>query len=142
MLCDAWSGLVRAWHSLLRPHQSSCSFCCPVSRPVMIRLHFTDTGQLSLQSCSTFWLLSIEVLRCCNELCTPKDERFCCILIHSPVHLQSILEGISLSQPQPKIPSELIKFLGKTFNAWHIAIPLLESHVMLFPQVCFAPLPK
>ena len=49
--------------------------------------------------------------------------------------LQALLEGISLSQPQPKIPSELIKFLGKTFNAWHMAIPLLESHVMLFPQV-------
>lgn len=45
------------------------------------------------------------------------------------------MEGISLSQPQPKIPSELIKFLGKSFNAWHIAVPLLESHVMLFPQV-------
>ena len=51
---------------------------------------------------------------------------------------QALLEGISLSQPQPKIPSELIKFLGKTYNAWHIAIPLLESHVMLFPQVSFA----
>lgn len=48
---------------------------------------------------------------------------------------QALLEGISLSQPQPKIPSELIKFLGKTYNAWHIAIPLLESHVMLFPTV-------
>ena len=49
--------------------------------------------------------------------------------------LQALLEGISLSQPQPKIPSELIRFLGKTYNAWHIAIPLLESHVMLFPTV-------
>jgi hypothetical protein len=48
---------------------------------------------------------------------------------------QALLEGISLSQPQPKIPSELILFLGKTYNAWHIAIPLLESHVMLFPTV-------
>ena len=48
---------------------------------------------------------------------------------------QALLEGISLSQPQPKIPSELIRFLGKTYSAWHIAIPLLESHVMLFPQV-------
>ena len=45
-----------------------------------------------------------------------------------------MLEGISLSQPQPKIPSELIKFLGKQFNAWHIAIPLLESHVVIFPD--------
>ncbi|EIE23491.1 hypothetical protein COCSUDRAFT_65942 [Coccomyxa subellipsoidea C-169] len=50
-----------------------------------------------------------------------------------PNVVQALLEGISLSQPQPKIPSELIKFLGKTYNAWHIAIPLLESHVMLFP---------
>ena len=41
-----------------------------------------------------------------------------------------------MSQPQTKIPSELIRFLGKTYSAWHIAIPLLESHVMLFPQVC------
>ena len=40
-----------------------------------------------------------------------------------------------MSQPQPKIPSELIKYLGKAFNAWHIALPLLESHSMLFPQV-------
>jgi hypothetical protein len=47
---------------------------------------------------------------------------------------QALLEGISLSQPQPKIPPELIKFLGKAFNAWHIAIPLLESHVIIFPD--------
>ena len=51
-----------------------------------------------------------------------------------PNVVQALLEGISLSQPQPKIPSELIKFLGKTCNAWHIALPLLESHVLLFPQ--------
>ncbi|KAH7432383.1 hypothetical protein KP509_07G020000 [Ceratopteris richardii] len=51
-----------------------------------------------------------------------------------PNVVQALLEGLSLSQPQPKIPSELIKFLGKKFNAWHIAISLLESHVILFPQ--------
>lgn len=39
-----------------------------------------------------------------------------------------------MSQPQPKIPPELIKFLGKSFAAWHIAIPLLESHVIIFPD--------
>ena len=49
--------------------------------------------------------------------------------------MQALLEGISLCQPQPKLPSELIKYLGKTFCAWHIAIPLLESHVFLFPEV-------
>ena len=49
--------------------------------------------------------------------------------------LQAMMEGISLSQPQPKVPSELIKFVGKRFNAWHICIPLLESHSHLFPTV-------
>lgn len=39
-----------------------------------------------------------------------------------------------MCQPQPKVPPELIKYLGKTFNGWQIAIPLLESHVVLFPQ--------
>eukprot|EP00798_Chlamydomonas_sp_ICE-L_P011532 gene11532-34244_t len=52
----------------------------------------------------------------------------------SPNVIQALMEGISLSQPQPKIPSELIKYLGKTFSAWHIAIPLLESHVNIFPD--------
>lgn len=46
----------------------------------------------------------------------------------------SFLFPSSLSQPQPKIPSEIIKYLGKTFNAWHTAVPLLESHVALFPN--------
>lgn len=61
---------------------------------------------------------------CCTAL-------YCTILACVP---QALLEGISLSQPQPKIPPELIKFLGKSFNAWHIAIPLLESHVIIFPD--------
>ena len=53
------------------------------------------------------------------------------------VAVQTLLEAITLCQPQPKLPSELIKYLGKTFCAWHTAIPLLESHVMIFTQVCF-----
>jgi len=51
-----------------------------------------------------------------------------------PNVIQALLEGISLSQPQLKIPSELTKFLGKTFNAWHTAIALLENHVVRYPQ--------
>ncbi|ERN04635.1 hypothetical protein AMTR_s00268p00016240 [Amborella trichopoda] len=49
-----------------------------------------------------------------------------------PNVVQALLEGLHLSHPQPRLPSELIKFLGKTYNAWHIALALLESHVMLF----------
>jgi len=55
--------------------------------------------------------------------------------------VQALLEGIALCQPQPKLPSELIKYLGKSFCAWHTAIPLLESHVMIFPQVLHPPWP-
>lgn len=49
--------------------------------------------------------------------------------------LQALLDGIAVCQPQPKISPEIIKFLGKTYNAWQIAIPLLESHCVMFPQV-------
>jgi hypothetical protein len=32
---------------------------------------------------------------------------------HPPPHPQAMLEAISLSQPQPKVPPELLRFLGK-----------------------------
>ncbi|CAN8229179.1 unnamed protein product [Cochlearia groenlandica] len=51
---------------------------------------------------------------------------------HRPNVVQALLEGLQLSQPQPRIPSELIKYIGKTYNAWHLALGLLETHVMLF----------
>lgn len=46
---------------------------------------------------------------------------------------QTLLEGISQSQPQPKIPAEMIKYMGRHVHAWHIAISMLEGHVVLFP---------
>jgi transformation/transcription domain-associated protein len=46
---------------------------------------------------------------------------------------QTLLEGISQSQPQPKIPAEMIKYMGRHVHAWHIAISILEGHVVLFP---------
>jgi hypothetical protein len=48
--------------------------------------------------------------------------------------LQALLDGIAVCQPQPKIPPELIRYLGRSYNAWQIAIPLLESHCVMFPQ--------
>jgi transformation/transcription domain-associated protein len=44
-----------------------------------------------------------------------------------------LLEGISQSQPQPKIPAEMIKYMGRHVHAWHIAVSMLEGHVVLFP---------
>ncbi|CAN7108366.1 unnamed protein product [Brassica rapa subsp. narinosa] len=49
-----------------------------------------------------------------------------------PNVVQALLEGLQLSQPQPRMPSELIKYIGKTYNAWHLALAMLETHVMLF----------
>jgi transformation/transcription domain-associated protein len=49
-----------------------------------------------------------------------------------PNVVQALLEGLQLSRPQPRMPSELIKYIGKTYNAWHIALALLESRVMFF----------
>ena len=46
---------------------------------------------------------------------------------------QTLLEGISQSQPQPKIPAEMIKYMGRHVHAWHVAISMLEGHVVLFP---------
>jgi len=43
---------------------------------------------------------------------------------------QALLEGLHLSHPQPRMPSELIKYIGKTCNVWYIAIALLESHIV------------
>jgi transformation/transcription domain-associated protein len=47
--------------------------------------------------------------------------------------VQALMESVSLLHPQPKVPAELIKFLAKVHSAWHVAIPLLETHVLLFP---------
>ena len=47
--------------------------------------------------------------------------------------VQALLESITHSQPQPKFPPELIKFLAKVHSAAHVAIPLLQTRVMLFP---------
>ncbi|MQL91496.1 hypothetical protein Taro_024111 [Colocasia esculenta] len=49
-----------------------------------------------------------------------------------PNVVQALIEGLHLSHPQPRMPSELIKYIGKTYNAWNISLPLLENHVMLF----------
>ncbi|CAA2966750.1 transformation transcription domain-associated -like isoform X2 [Olea europaea subsp. europaea] len=50
---------------------------------------------------------------------------------HRPNVVQALSEGLQLCHPQPRMPSELIKYIGKTYNAWHIALTLLESRVML-----------
>lgn len=49
-----------------------------------------------------------------------------------PNVVQALLESIQLCHPQPRLPSELIKYVGKNFNAWNIALNMLETHAMVF----------
>jgi hypothetical protein len=49
-----------------------------------------------------------------------------------PNVIHALLEGISISMPQPKIPPELFRFLGRTFNLWHTCLALLKSHILLY----------
>jgi hypothetical protein len=41
---------------------------------------------------------------------------------------------ISLKHPQVRVEPEVLQYMAKNFNLWHIAIPMLEDHVQLFPQ--------
>jgi len=45
-----------------------------------------------------------------------------------PNVIQVLLEGICRSVPTIQLPPQLIKYLGRTFNAWHIAIELLQNN--------------
>ena len=43
--------------------------------------------------------------------------------------VQTLLKAISKCQTSPLIPPELIKYIGKTFNAWHTSIAILERRL-------------
>jgi transformation/transcription domain-associated protein len=45
-----------------------------------------------------------------------------------------LMQSVQMCQPQPKLPAELTKCIAKNHCAWHIGVPLLESHVILFPE--------
>ncbi|TIC01039.1 hypothetical protein E3Q17_01964 [Wallemia mellicola] len=44
-----------------------------------------------------------------------------------PNIIQSILEGVLIASPSIALPPHLVKYLGKTFGAWHTSILLLEQ---------------
>lgn len=48
--------------------------------------------------------------------------------------VQVLMQSVQMCQPQPKLPAELTKCIAKNHCAWHIGVPLLESHVILFPE--------
>ncbi|KDD72699.1 hypothetical protein H632_c3004p0, partial [Helicosporidium sp. ATCC 50920] len=50
-----------------------------------------------------------------------------------PTVAQTLLEGVAMSQPQPKIPAEVMAYMGRHLHAWQVSVSVLESHVGLFP---------
>lgn len=43
---------------------------------------------------------------------------------------RTLLEQVaSLKEPQVRIEPEVLQYMGKHFNLWHVSIPLLEDHV-------------
>jgi hypothetical protein len=41
---------------------------------------------------------------------------------------------VALKNPQVRIEPEVLQYMAKHFNLWHLAIPMLEDHVQMFPQ--------
>ena len=44
--------------------------------------------------------------------------------------IRTILRGMTLCDPHPNLPAELILFLAKTYNAWNYVVPLCEAQVL------------
>lgn len=63
--------------------------------------------------------------------------RFTSMLSSLPLMKQqfarTLLEQVaSLKEPQVRIEPEVLQYMGKHFNLWHVSIPLLEDQVQLF----------
>ena len=43
-----------------------------------------------------------------------------------PNVVQTLLKGVARSPSPPRLPPAMIKYLGKTFNSWHVAIAILQ----------------
>lgn len=57
-----------------------------------------------------------------------------------PSVVRALLEGCLRCDPRPEIAPDVLKFLARTFNAWHLCIPALEQKVVSFlPEVSGVP---
>ena len=51
----------------------------------------------------------------------------------SPNVVHGWLQALAACEPAPKLPAALLKYLTKTFNAWHLTVPMLEAHTLHLP---------
>lgn len=47
---------------------------------------------------------------------------------------KNFLEAVATISPQIRLEPELLQFLGKNLNLWHVSIPILENHITLYPD--------
>jgi transformation/transcription domain-associated protein len=51
-----------------------------------------------------------------------------------PNVVQTLLEGALACTPRVELPPQVVKYLGKTFNAWHTSIELLQDLLAWLPR--------
>ena len=51
----------------------------------------------------------------------------------SPNVVHGWLQALAACEPAPKLPAALLKYLTKTFNAWHLTVPMLGAHTLHLP---------
>jgi transformation/transcription domain-associated protein len=44
------------------------------------------------------------------------------------------LHALSRCQPMPKLPAALLGYLAKTHAAWHLVLPMLQDHILVYPS--------
>jgi hypothetical protein len=65
--------------------------------------------------------------------------------LRRPNVVQGLLEAIHRCKPTPNIAPAILRFAGRTFNAWHSALSILEDQVNLpleLPHMPVAPPPS
>jgi hypothetical protein len=43
-----------------------------------------------------------------------------------------LLEALATISPQIRLEPEMLQLMGKTFNLWHVVLPILENHMIIF----------
>jgi hypothetical protein len=44
------------------------------------------------------------------------------------------LEALAALSPQVRLEPEVLQLMAKTFNLWHIALPILENQMTIYPD--------
>ena len=47
---------------------------------------------------------------------------------------RTMLESVAAITPQIRLAPELLQFMARELNLWHVAIPTLENHIVLCPK--------